>query len=174
MTSRERTLALGLVSILLIGGTLLAALKLKAWKQSVDDAEYELSLLRAETEILMSQKDLWLKRAEWITGKQPPFTTRRDADTELNKIIQDGMTTRNVEVIQNQPSDPTELPGLFAATMMVQGRADFSSTMSWLYDLQQPGSFISIPSISITPNDEDTSKVNVSLVLQKWYRKTDT
>ncbi len=174
MTSRERTLALGFVSILVAGGTLLAALKLKAWKQSVDDAEYELSLLRTETEELMSQKDLWIKRADWIGGKQPAFTTRRDADTELNKIIQDSMTTRNVEVIQNQPSDPTELPGLFAATTMVQGRADFISTMGWIYDLQQPGSFISIPSIAITPNDEDTAKVNVSLVLQKWYRKTDS
>jgi hypothetical protein len=174
MTARERTLALGLVSILLAGGTFLGALKLKAWKQSVDDAEYDLTLLRTEADILMSQKDLWLKRAEWISGKQPEFTTRRDSDTELNKIVQDSMASRNVEVVQNQPSDPTELPGLFASTMMVQGRADFTSAMSWLYDLQQPGSFISIPSIAITPNDEDTAQVNISLVLQKWYRKTDS
>jgi hypothetical protein len=174
MTVRERTLALGFVSILLAGGTLLGALKLKAWKQRVDDAEYDLTLLRTEAEILMSQKDLWLERAEWIGGKQPEFKTRRDSDTELNKIVQDSMANRNVEVVQNQPSDPTELPGLFASTMMVQGRADFTSAMSWLYDLQQPGSFVSIPSIAITPNDEDTAQVNISLVLQKWYRKTDS
>lgn len=174
MTVRERTLALGFVSILLAGGTLLGALKLKAWKQRVDDAEYDLTLLRTEAEILMGQKDLWLERAEWIGGKQPEFKTRRDSDTELNKIVQDSMASRNVEVVQNQPSDPTELPGLFASTMMVQGRADFTSAMSWLYDLQQPGSFISIPSIAITPNDEDTAQVNISLVLQKWYRKTDS
>lgn len=174
MTVRERTLALGFVSILLAGGTLLGALKLKAWKQRVDDAEYDLTLLRTEAEILMSQKDLWLERAEWIGGKQPEFKTRRDSDTELNKIVQDSMANRNVEVVQNQPSDPTELPDLFASTMMVQGRADFTSAMSWLYDLQQPGSFVSIPSIAITPNDEDTAQVNISLVLQKWYRKTDS
>ncbi len=174
MTVRERTLALGFVSILLAGGTLLGALKLKAWKQRVDDAEYDLTLLRTEAEILMSQKDLWLERAKWIGGKQPEFKTRRDSDTELNKIVQDSMASRNVEVVQNQPSDPTELPGLFASTMMVQGRADFTSAMSWLYDLQQPGSFVSIPSIAITPNDEDTAQVNISLVLQKWYRKTDS
>jgi hypothetical protein len=174
MTVRERTLALGFVSILLAGGTLLGALKLKAWKQRVDDAEYDLTLLRTEAEILMSQKDLWLERAKWIGGKQPEFKTRRDSDTELNKIVQDSMANRNVEVVQNQPSDPTELPDLFASTMMVQGRADFTSAMSWLYDLQQPGSFVSIPSIAITPNDEDTAQVNISLVLQKWYRKTDS
>jgi hypothetical protein len=174
MTARERTLALGLVSILLAGGTFLGALKLKAWKQSVDDAEYDLTLLRTEAEILMAQKDLWLKRADWIGSKQPEFKTRRDSDTELNKIVQDSMANRSVEVVQNQPSDPTELPGLFASTMMVQGRAEFTAAMSWLYDLQQPGSFISIPSIAITPNDEDTAQVNISLVLQKWYRKTDS
>jgi hypothetical protein len=174
MTARERTLALGFVSILLAGGGLLAVLQLKEWKQRVDDAEYDLEMLRAEAEILMSEKDLWLKRAEWIRGKQPAFTTRRDADTELNRLVQESMTARNVEVVQNQPSEPTELPGLFASTMMVQGRTDFTSAMSWLYDLQQPGSFISIPSIAITPNDEDTSQVNISLVLQKWYSKADS
>jgi hypothetical protein len=174
MTARERNLTLGFVSILLVGGTVVGGLQLKKWKQGVDDAEYELTLRRTEAEILLNQKDLWLKRAEWITSKQPTFSTRRDADTELNKLVQDSMNTRSVEIVQNQPSDPSELPGLFASTMMVQGRSDFASAMSWLYDLQRPGSFISIPSISITPNDEDTSQVNISLVLQKWYRTTES
>lgn len=171
MTARERTLALGMLAVLLAGGAFLGVLKLKGWKQAVDDAEYELELRRTEADILLAEKDLWLKRSEWINGNQPAFTTRRNADTELNKLVQDTMAARNIEAIQNQPSDPTERPGLFASTMIVQGRADFASTMSWLHDLQKPGAFISIPSIAITPNDEDTAQVNVSLVLQKWYRK---
>ncbi len=174
MTARERTLAIGLVSVLLAGGTLLAGIQLKNWKMRVDDGEYELEMRRAEADILLEQKDLWVKRAEWINGKQPAFTSQRNAEEQLLRLVQDTGSARNIEIKQNQISNPAELPGMVAATITVQGQADFQSTMSWLYDLQQPGSFVSIPSIAITPNDEDTSQVNVAFVLQKWYRKTDS
>lgn len=174
MTARERTLAIGLISVLLAGGTLLAGIQLKNWKMRVDDAEYDLELRRAEAEILLEQKDLWVKRAEWISGKQPVFKTQRDADAELLRLVQDTGETRSIEIKQNQISNPAELPGMVASTITVQGQADFQTAMSWLYDLQQPGSFVSIPSIAITPNDEDTSQVNIAFVLQKWYRKTDS
>lgn len=174
MTARERTLAIGLISVLLAGGTLLAGIQLKNWKMRVDDAEYDLELRRAEAEILLEQKDLWVKRAEWITGKQPLFTSQRNSDEDLLTLIQNTGSARSIEIKQNQISNPAELPGMVASTITVQGQADFQTAMSWLYDLQQPGSFVSIPSISITPNDEDTSQVNIAFVLQKWYRKTDS
>jgi hypothetical protein len=174
MTARERTLAIGLVSVLLAGGTLLAGIQLKHWKMRVDDAEYDLELRRAEAEILLEQKDLWVKRSEWISSKQPTFKTQRDADADLLKLVQDTGNARSIEIKQNQISNPAELPGMVASTITVQGQADFQTAMSWLYDLQQPGSFVSIPSISITPNDEDTSQVNIAFILQKWYRKTDS
>jgi hypothetical protein len=174
MTAHERTLAIGLVSVLLAGGTLLAGIQLKNWKMRVDDAEYDLELRRAEAEILLEQKDLWVKRSEWIRSKQPTFKTQRDADADLLKLVQDTGSARSIEIKQNQISNPAELPGMVASTITVQGQADFQTAMSWLYDLQQPGSFVSVPSISITPNDEDTSQVNIAFILQKWYRKTDS
>ncbi len=175
MTARERILALGFASILLGGGALLAGNYLKSWKQRVDTAEYDLALRQTEAEILLGQKDLWLERGAWIISKQPPFTSRRDADTDVNKLVEASMKARDVDIVQRQPSDPAELPGLFASTMLVQGKAEFTNAMGWLYDLQQPGTFVSIPSITISPEEEDdTSHVNISLVLQKWYRKTDS
>ncbi len=172
MTARERNLAYGLVSILLAGGAFLGVTQLKNWKQRVDDAEYELALKQTEAEILLGQKDLWLERGKWITEKQPVFTSRRDADTEINKLAQDTMENRGIDVVQSQPSEPAEMPALFASTLLVQGKAEFTNAMGWLYDLQQPGLFVSIPSITITPDEDDTSQINISLVLQKWYRKT--
>lgn len=174
MNARERTLAVSFLSIILVGGAFLAALNLKRWKGRIDDEEYRLQLQRMEAEHLLGEKDLWLKRAEWITAQQPEFKTRRDSDTDLNDLIKDSTLDRQIEVVQNQPSEPTELPGLFASTTLVQGSGSFLDAMGWIYDLQKPGKFVSIPSITIVPDEEDTSKVNVSLVLQKWYRKTET
>ncbi len=173
MTARERNLAYGFVTILLAGGGFLGVLELKKWKQRVDDAEYELMLRRTEAEILLGQKDVWLQRGEWIKAKQPAFTSRRDAESELLKMVQDSMAHRGVDLIQSNISEPAELPGLFATTMQVQGKAEFTNGMGWLYDLQHPGKFVSIPSITIFPDEDDeTSHINISLVLQKWYRKT--
>lgn len=174
MTARERNLAYGLAAILLAGGAFLGGLELKKWKQRVDDAEYHLERQRVEAEMLLGQRELWLQRGDWVAAKQPVFKSRRDSELELLRLVEESMESRGVDVVQNQPSDPAELPGLFASTMLVQGKAEFSNGMGWLYDLQRPEQFISIPSISIFQDDEDdTSHINISLVLRKWYRKTD-
>lgn len=174
MTARERNLAYGFITILVAGGAFLGVTQLQKWKQRVDDAEYELVLRQTEAEILLGQKDLWLERGQWITSKQPLFTSKRDADTEVNRLVQESMAHRDVDVVQIQPSDSSELPGLFASTMLVQGKTEFTNGMGWIYDLQKPENFVSIPSITITPDEEDTTHINISLVLQKWYRKSDS
>jgi hypothetical protein len=42
--------------------------------------------------------------------------------------------------------------------------------MNWLHELQQPGHFITVPAMTITPNDEDTSKIEVNMRIEKWFR----
>jgi hypothetical protein len=171
MTARERTLATGFAGILLAGGVLLSAIHLKQWKQRVDDLEYDLEMRQTEAEILLGEKDLWVNRAAWIQNRQPVFKTQRDSDAELLLLVQDSAEARGIDIIQNQvQTTKATLPGQQASTITVQGRSDFPSAMGWLYDLQQPGSFVSIPSISISPNEEETSQVNIAFVLQKWYR----
>lgn len=174
MTARERNLAYGLLAILLAGGAFLGVTQLKKWKQRVDNAEYDLLQRQTEAEILLGQKDLWLQRGEWIMSKQPMFTSKRDADTEVNRLVQESMAHRSIDVVQIQPSESSELNGLFASTMLVQGKAEFTNGMGWLYDLQKPENFVSIPSITITPDEDDDTHINISLVLQKWYRKTSS
>jgi hypothetical protein len=46
--------------------------------------------------------------------------------------------------------------------------------MDWLHDLQKPSAFLSIPSFRLMPDQEDTSKVLISINLQKWFRKTQS
>jgi hypothetical protein len=174
MTARERTLAAGFAIILLAGGALIGIIKLKEWKQDIDDTEYEVELRSVEAETLLEQEDLWLQRASWISKQQPIFTNQRNADEEILKLIQDTASARGIDIIQNQvQTNPAAMGNQRASTITVQGRAPFADSMGWLYDLQQPGSFVNIPSISIVPNEEETGNVNISFVLQKWYRQAE-
>jgi hypothetical protein len=40
----------------------------------------------------------------------------------------------------------------------------------WLHDLQKPDAYISIPILTMVPNEEDTSQVVVKMNIQKWFR----
>jgi hypothetical protein len=53
-------------------------------------------------------------------------------------------------------------------TLVVRG--EMKPVMNWLYELQQPGNFIVVPAMTITPNEEDSAKLEVNMRVEKWFR----
>ena len=170
MTRQEQRLAIGLAAVLVVGGTFIAFNKLKDWKAQVDIQAQALDARRMEAETLLSQREFWQQRSNWLQESQPQFTKRSDADLELLKLIQESASKHNVKLTQNQLMPPEERPGLTSSTMIVAARGDMVAVLKWLHELQQPSAFISIPALTLTPNEEDSSEVDLSMNIQKWFR----
>lgn len=174
MTASEQRLALALGAVIAIGGAFIGLTRLKSWKLHVDARSLGVQTRRAEADELLSQQAFWLTRQAWLEEKQPLYTRRSEADLGLLEIIQNSAAKHNVTLTQNQPVAPSERPGLTSANMKVEARATWEAMNRWLHELQQPETFLSIPALTMTPNEEDTTEVIVNMNVQKWFRMPPT
>ncbi|MDZ4287199.1 MAG: hypothetical protein U0984_04535 [Prosthecobacter sp.] len=173
MTKREQRLALGFGVVMIAGGAFVGLTQLKAWKQRVDVRSLALDTRRAEAHELLAEKDSWEQRSAWLQQKQPMYTKRSEADLTVLNLIRDSASSHSVTV-QVQPMEPSERPGMTSSSMTVEAKGDLAAVLKWLHGIQEPNTFISIPALSMVPNEEDTSQVIVNMTVQKWFRLPPT
>lgn len=174
MNTREKRLMIGLLVVLLGGVAYLGFDQLNAWKRRLDADVRKLDVARAEAEDMLSQEGLWKERAAWLTKTEPSFGNRKDAELALLNLIQESAGKHSVKIVKNQPSEPVDLGDMIAASMIVDCQADLEKVLEWLHELQQPSAFLSIPTLRLLPDQEDTSKVLISINVQKWFRKAQS
>lgn len=170
MTASEQRLALGLGAVVILGGAFIGLTKLKSWKQTVDARAIEVESRRLEADDLMAQKDFWNERFTWLTEKQPLFTRRGEADNGFLEQLEASALAHSVKLVQIQPIEPAERAGLVSSTFTIQAEGDWEAVNRWLHDLQKPDAYISIPTLVMTPNEEDSANVVVKMNVQKWFR----
>lgn len=170
MTGSEQRLALGLGAVVIIGGAFLGLTKLKAWKGRVDARAVEVESRRVEADDLMAQKDFWNERFTWLTEKQPVFTRTGEASNGFLEQLETTSAAHSITLEQTQPIEPSDRAGITSATFTIQASGDWEAMNRWLHDLQKPDAYISIPSLVMTPKEDDTSKVVVRMNIQKWFR----
>ena len=171
MNTREKRLMIGLLVLLLGGIAYLGFDQLNTWKHRLDVEARKLETAKAEVTEMMSQEKLWQERAGWLAKSEPEFGNRKDAELALIDLVTKSTGKHTVTVKKVQPTEPVDLDDMIAATVIVEATADLEKMMEWLHDLQQPPSFLSIPTLRLLPDQEDTSKVLISINLQKWFRK---
>jgi hypothetical protein len=60
-----------------------------------------------------------------------------------------------------------------SANLTLELRGEMKPVLEWFYELQKPEAFITIPALTIVPNEEETSEIIVNMNLQKWFRLPD-
>lgn len=170
MTAAEQRLALALGVVLIGGVAFIGLTKLKTWKHRVDTRAMEMETRRAEADELLSKQDFWNQRSSWLSEKQPLFTKAGEATTSVLNLVDELAAKHGVKITQKQPTEPTERPGMTSANLTLEVRGEMKPVLEWLYDLQQPTAFLTVPAMTITPNEEDTNEIIVNMNLQKWFR----
>ena len=172
MNERELRLAIALAAILFLGGGWLAFKKLTAWKTRIEAAELSMAQRKVEAEGLLQQKDFWTLRSDWLNKNQPVYKNRNEADNQLLTYVKGSAKDNDVDLTLSQLDQPELQPGMMAATMTVDAKAEYGKMWKWIHSLQSnPADFISVRSIEIKPNLEDTKILEVTdLRIQKWFR----
>lgn len=171
MRTSEKRLLIALIAVLLGGVAYLGFDRLNQWKKKLDAETRQLDVARQEANDMLTTEKKWLERAEWLKKSEAAFSNRKDAELALINLITESAGRHNVSIKKTQPTDPVDLGDMIAATMMVDATADLEKMMDWLHSLQKPTDFLSIPALRLMPDQEDTSKVVISINLQKWFRK---
>lgn len=170
MTASEQRLALGLGAVIVLGGGFIGLSKLRAWKQTVDLTSIEVQTRRMEADDLLAQKEFWNQRFTWLTESQPVFTLQGEVNNSFLTQLETSASEHGVTLLQRQPIVPSERIGLISSTFTIRASADWESMNQWLHSLQKPDAYISIPTLVMSPNDDDTSMVTVDMNIQKWFR----
>jgi hypothetical protein len=176
MNARELRLAIALAAIVLLGGGYMAYKKLGKWKMSLESREMTVAQRRTEAEALLSMKDFWQARSEFLNANQPEYKNRNEADNMLLSFVKDLAKANEVELTLAQLEQPEDQPGVRAANMVVDGKADYEKMWRFLHALQEePKNFITVRGLELRPNLEDTKVLEVTeLRIQKWFKATST
>jgi len=170
MTSSEQRLALALGVIVIGGGAFLGLNKLKGWKQQVDAHAAEVTTRRSEADELLSRKDFWDQRSSWLAEKQPLFTKQGEGISNVISLVDELASKHSVNVPLKQAGEAIERAGMTAAVVTLRVEGEMKPVMDWLLELQQPSNFVAVPAMTITPNEEDISKIIVEMRVEKWFK----
>lgn len=168
LNQRERLLSA------IVAGVLFLLLNWIIWSKlfgGVGRARMELAE-RRETrkvqEVYIRERNLWEKRAKWLQEHQPALKGPGEASTLLDQIKQ--VAGKHNVVIENPAigtSDATpERQAVFAS---FEVKSPWPPLVRFLYDVQQPESFVVFESITLNIDPADATQMRGKMKLARWF-----
>ena len=168
LNPRERRLGLIVAAIVLV------LVNWYLWGKlfgSLDRARADLAArqnTRKVQEVFIRERDLWEKRAKWLSEHQPTLKGPGDASTLLDQIKQ--VAGKHNVLIENPAigtSDATpERQAVFASFDVKTG---WPPLVHFLYDIQQPESFIVFESITLNIDAADPTQMRGKMKIARWF-----
>jgi hypothetical protein len=168
MNKRERFLGA------IVAATVFLLLNLYVWgklSSSVDAARTELAeqkSTRKAQEVYIKERDLWVKRAEWLKAHQPVLKGPGEASTLLDQIK--GVASKHNVLIENPAigtSDTTpDRQSVFAS---VDIKSPWPPLVHFLYDVQQPESFVVFENVTLNIDPADPTMMRGKFKIARWF-----
>ena len=168
MSRRERILAT------IVAGGVFLLINLYVWGKLfglLDQTRADLverRNMRKVQEIYIKERALWEKRAQWLKEKQPVLKGPGEASTLLDEIKQ--IAGKHNVLIENPAigtGDSTpERQSVFAS---VEVKSPWPPLVHFLYDVQQPESFVVFESVTINIDPSDPTMMRGKLKIARWF-----
>jgi hypothetical protein len=168
LNRRERLLSA------IVAGVVFLILNWWIWSKLLGSLEQARSdvAARQETrkvqEVFIRERSLWEKRAEWLKEHQPALKGPGEASTLLDQIKQ--VAGKHNVVIENPAigtSDATpERQAVFAS---FEVKSPWPPLVKFLYDVQQPESFVVFESITLNIDPADPTMMRGKMKLARWF-----
>jgi hypothetical protein len=124
--------------------------------------------MRRVQEVYIKERALWEKRAQWLKEKQPVLKGPGEASTLLDEIKQ--IAGKHNVLIENPAigtGDSTpERQSVFAS---VEVKSPWPPLVRFLYDVQQPESFVVFESVTLNIDPGDPTMMRGKLKIARWF-----
>jgi hypothetical protein len=168
MNQRERLLSLA------VTGVLFLLLNFFIWSWlfgTIGRAGRELSArraTRAEQSVYIKERNLWIKRQQWLQKNQPVSKDAADASTLLDELKQIG--TKYDLLIENPAIGTGETtPNHQAVFASIETKSHWPELIHFLYDVQQPESFIVFESVNLAVDGNDPTMIRGKFKIARWF-----
>jgi hypothetical protein len=168
LNPRERILSA------IVAGAIFLLLNWVIWSKllgAVDQARTDLAArrdTRKVQEVFIRERTLWETRAKWLTEHQPALKGPGEASTLLDQIKQ--VAGKHNVVIENPAigtSDATpERQAVFAS---FEVKSPWPPLVKFLYDVQQPESFVVFESITLSIDPADNTAMRGKMKAARWF-----
>ena len=169
LSARERTLSI------VVGGAVFVLLNLllvKAFVQRNAGYRQDLALSQGEWATMQEElgsADMWKKRDEAVTAKQPKLTNQNAAGVELLDLVTAIAKGHNISLVNKVVGGVTKQKGYKSVPVTVETHSIWPDLISFLYALQKPDQFIVCERVDIKVDESDASKMEGQFTIARWY-----
>jgi len=169
LSSRERILAIIVVTIVGIGGTLIlvqsytgkrAALAVKITSQKKQ--------IHSMHEVL-AQSDMWAQRDQWVDAKQPRLENPDTAGVQLLNSVMELAKKHEVLPENMTIRTPESRPNCISVGIEIDTKSPWSPLVEFLQELQTPEQFIALESANLKIDPADATQVRGHFKIARWY-----
>ena len=168
MNPRERVLSM------IVAGTLFLLVNYLIWSSllgMLTQTRADLAsrkALRAQQSVFLKERQLWEERDEWLKKHQPQLNSPAEASLLLDQVK--GIAAKHNIVLENpQIGTGDSTPHYQAAFASVETKSPWPPLVRFLYDVQQPESFVVFESVNLQIDSADQTVMRGKFKIARWF-----
>jgi hypothetical protein len=123
---------------------------------------------RTEQALFVKERDLWIKRDQWIRKHQPTLKNPAEASVLLDQLKQ--IAGKYNVLIQNPAIGSGETtPNHQAVFASIETKSPWPPLVHFLYDVQQPDAFIVFENASLAVDSSDPTMMAGKFKIARWF-----
>jgi hypothetical protein len=168
MNPRERLLSLIVAGIVVV----LLNLWILSWIFGVlGVARKELATRKAtmaEQALYVKERDLWMKRDEWMRQHQPTLKNPAEASALLDQLKE--VAEKYNILVENPQIGPGETtPYHQTVFASIETKSPWPPLVHFLYDVQRPDAFIVFENVNLAIDGSDPAMMRGKLKIARWF-----
>ena len=169
LNQRERRL------LLIVAGIVFILLNLLIWNwlfAALGRARGELAerkSTRTQQAIYMKERDLWVKRDQWIQQHQPNLTGPGEASKLLEEQIKPVAIKHNVLIENPQIGSGETTPYHQTVYNSIETKSPWPALVHFLYDVQQPEKFVVFETMTLSIDNNDPTMMRGKFKIARWF-----
>jgi len=168
MNRRERVLAW------IVAGAVFLLLNLFLWSwllSAIGRAHTELASRRAahaQETVYVRERSVWEKRDQWLRQHEPTMKSAAEASTLLDELKQ--VAAKHNIVVENPAIGAGETtPNHQTVFASIEVKCPWQALVHFLYDVQQPESFIVFESVNLAIDSGDPTLMHGKFKMARWF-----
>jgi hypothetical protein len=118
---------------------------------------------------LLAEQDLWVKRNDWITKKQPKLSNEGAAGVELLDFIRTVGKRTNITIDNPAIGAPAKTQWARSVSVTLDTHSSWADLIQFLQSTQQPDQFIVFEDAHIQIDAGDATKMQGHFKIARWY-----
>ena len=123
---------------------------------------------RAEQAMYVKERDLWVKRDQWIQQHQPTLKNPAEASALLDQLKQ--VASKYSVLIQNPAIGSGETtPNHQTVFASIETKSPWPPLVHFLYDVQHPDAFVVFENVNLAIDGNDPTVMRGKFKIARWF-----